>query len=57
MYKRRMRKRLHDLKHKYQMDQLKAQEFEEKLNYMAQKNKSGWREIKNQNYVKLPLSN
>ncbi|EGT33825.1 hypothetical protein CAEBREN_04697 [Caenorhabditis brenneri] len=40
MYKRRMRKRLHDLKRKFLMDQLKAQEFEAKLNFMAQKNKS-----------------
>ncbi|ULU03843.1 hypothetical protein L3Y34_016956 [Caenorhabditis briggsae] len=40
MYKRRMRKRLHDLKRKILMDQLNAQEFEAKLNYMAQRNKS-----------------
>ncbi|PIC43436.1 hypothetical protein B9Z55_004179 [Caenorhabditis nigoni] len=40
MYKRRMRKRLHDLKRKFLMDQLNAQEFEAKLNYMAQRNKS-----------------
>ncbi|UMM15859.1 hypothetical protein L5515_013110 [Caenorhabditis briggsae] len=40
MYKRRMRKRLHDLKRKILMDQLSAQEFEAKLNYMAQRNKS-----------------
>ncbi|CAI2337082.1 unnamed protein product [Caenorhabditis sp. 36 PRJEB53466] len=40
LYKRRMRKRLQDLKRKYLQDQLKAQEFEAKLNYMAQKNKS-----------------
>uniref|UniRef100_A0A1I7TAA8 Uncharacterized protein n=1 Tax=Caenorhabditis tropicalis TaxID=1561998 RepID=A0A1I7TAA8_9PELO len=40
MYKRRMRKRLHDLKKKFLMDQQKAQEFEAKLSFMAQKNKS-----------------
>lgn len=40
MYKRRMRKRLHDLKRKFLMDQMKEQEFEAKLNFMAQKNRS-----------------
>ncbi|EFO94314.1 hypothetical protein CRE_04306 [Caenorhabditis remanei] len=40
MYKRRMRKRLHDLKRKFLMEQFKEEEFEAKLNYVAQKNKS-----------------
>ena len=40
MYKRRMRKRLHDLKRKLLMEPFKEEEFEAKLNYVAQKNKS-----------------
>lgn len=43
MYKRRMRKRLHDLKRKFVTDQLQAQEFDAKLNYMAQNNRRGGR--------------
>ena len=39
MYKRRMRKRIHDLKRKFLMDTIKAQEFETKLNFVAHKNK------------------
>uniref|UniRef100_A0A8R1DSX7 Uncharacterized protein n=1 Tax=Caenorhabditis japonica TaxID=281687 RepID=A0A8R1DSX7_CAEJA len=35
MYKRRMRKRLQDLKRKYMQDQFRAQEFDAKLSHLA----------------------
>ncbi|KAF1765012.1 hypothetical protein GCK72_004963 [Caenorhabditis remanei] len=48
MYKRRMRKRIHDLKRKFLMDTIKAQEFETKLNFVAHKNKGRNEEMSNE---------